>query len=236
MYNIIYALIITPFLFCCTGEKKTATEATVEVADKSSRRINIDDAFNDVREIRLSEIADSVSFLPLETTQYGLVSNIEYNFKFTPSCIIYPSGIFTWTGKFKGNIVKRGQGPYEEPEGGKLLSHNNQYYSKGTKLIEYDITGSPTGKVRNLYENRKFSDKDEFRGVIEFFSAGKNLAVYNYPNHIYFINTDFETIGYRLVAGSDTLKPNWDNTGKNFITYYKDKTLFYNFNRISRHE
>ena len=202
---------------------------TIEVAE-NSRVINIDDAFKDIREIRLSDIADSVSFLPLETTQNGLVSNINANFIFTPSLIIYFSGIFDWTGKFKGNIIKRGQGPYEEPEGGKLLFHNNNFYSKGTKLIEYDNTGSPTGKVRRLYESRIFSDNDELRSSAAFFSAGKNLAVYAYPNLIYFINTDFKTIDARLVAGTDTIKPHIERTIRDdFVTYYKDKTIFYNF-------
>jgi len=218
-----------PFLFCCKGERKSAMGEAVEVATENSRIINIDDAFNDIREIRLSDIADSVSFLPLETTQNGLISTLNI-FKFTPSFINYSFGIFDWTGKFLGSIVKRGQGRFEEPEGGgRVLFNNNHYYSKGTKLIEYDNTGSPTGKVRILYESRKMSEGDIFRAGIEFFNAGNNLAVYNYPNYIYFINTDFETIGSRLVAGSDTSKSDWNTPGKNFVTYYKNKTLFYNF-------
>ena len=229
MYKIIYSLIIMPFLLCCTGGKKAAMEANIEVAE-NSRVINMNDAFKDIREIRLSDIADSVSFLPLETTQSSLVRSVNL-FRFSSSLIIYYSGVFDWTGNFRGNIVKRGQGPYEEPEGGNLLFHNNHFYSKGSKLIEYNNNGSPTGKVRSLYERRKFSNNDELRAGVEFFSAGKNLAIYDCPNRIYFINTDFEIIGSRLVVGPDTLVQNERRsyTGKNFVTYYKDKTIFYNF-------
>ena len=229
MNKIIYSFIIIPFFLSCTSEKKTAVGGSAEVVEENNKVINIDDAFKDIREIRLSEIADSISFLPLETTQAGLVSNIEYNFNFTPFYIIYYSGIFDWTGKFRGNIVKRGQGPYEEPESGKLIFHNNHFYSKGSKLIEYDHTGTPTGKTRRLYESRTFSDKDELREGIEFFNAGKNLAVYDYPNRIYFINTDFEIISSRLVVESDSTNKRGYITGNNFISYYKDKTLFYNY-------
>jgi len=225
MHKIFYSLIIIPFLFCCTNTKKTAMGEIEEVAEKSMA-INIDDAFSDIREIRLSDIADSVSFLPLETTQEGLVTNIEYSFKFTPSFIFYYGGVFDWTGKFRGRIVKRGQGTYED-FGTDLLSHDNHFYSRGNKLIEYDNTGSPTGKVRKLYED--VNDDIDRRAGVEFFNAGKNLAIYSYPNRIFFINTDFETIGTRLVAGSDTLKPHQRDNGKNFATYYKVNTLFYNF-------
>ena len=227
MYKIIYSLLIIPFLCCCTGENKTAKGEAVDDENKNNRIINIDDAFSDIREIRLSDIADSVSFLPLETSSKSLIQGL--SFRFSPSFIFHFSGHFDWTGKYKGSIVKRGQGPYEEPEGGSVLFNNNHYYSKGTKLIEYDNAGSPTGKVRRLYESRKISDKDEFLASLEFFNAGKNIAVYCYPNYIHFVNTDFETIGSRLVAGSDTSKADVNQPGKNFITYYKDKTLFYNF-------
>ena len=226
MYKIIYSLIITLFFFHCAGEKKTATREAVEIADQYSKIINMDDAFNDIREMRLSDIADSVSFLPLETTQDGLVSNPNI-FKFTPSFIYYYGVVFDWTGKFRGRIVKRGQGTYEDFGAGYLLFHDNHFYSKGNKLIEYDNTGSPTGKVRNLYVD--VNDDLDRRAGVEFFNAGKNLAVYSYPNRIFFINTDFETICSRLVAGSDTLMPNGDHTGKNFVTYYQDNILFYNF-------
>ena len=101
---------------------------------------------------------------------------------------------------------------------------------RSTKLLEYDSTGTPTGKVRHLYAPRKFSDNDVFRSGVAFFSTGKNLAIYGYPNLIYFIDTtNLETISSRLVAGTDTLKPNWNPLGKNFITYYKDRPVFYNF-------
>jgi len=222
-----YFLFILSFLFSCTSEKKSTKEEPSEIADKNNNIINIDDAFSDIREIRLSEIADSVSFLPLETTQNGLIPG--YNFRFSPFFIFHFDGHFDWTGKYIGSIVKRGQGPYEEVEGGSVLFHNNHYYSKGAKLIEYDNTGSPTGKVRRLYESRKFSENDKFRASVEFFSAGKNLAVYNYPNYVHFINTDFEIINSILVSGVDSSKADWNPTGKNYITYYKDKIVFYNF-------
>ena len=223
MDKIIYTLIMIPYLLCCMDGKKTAKREALEEKE-NSRIIDFNDAFRDIREIRLTDIADSVSFLPLETKQNGFVSNINM-FEFIPSCIVYYQGIFDWTGKFKGNIVKRGQGRYEEPGIRNLLFHDNHYYSQGTKFIEYDNTGSPTGKIGSLLEE----DKNALRAGVAFFNAGNNLAVYSYPNRIYFLNTDFEIICSRLVAGTDTMKPNGDDIGKNFITYYKDKTLFYNF-------
>ena len=91
MYKIIY--IITPLLFCCTGEKKAAIGAAEEVEDKNiSRVINIDDAFNDIREIRLSDIADSISFLPIETHPNCLISTLNF-FSFSPHYIFFMEAI-----------------------------------------------------------------------------------------------------------------------------------------------
>ena len=114
-------------------------------------------------------------------------------------------------------------------DGGKVLFKDDYFYSMGSKFIEYDSKGTPTGKVVNLYAAREISDNDKFRAGVEFFIAGKNLAIYTYPTRIYFLNTDFETIGSRLVVGSDKIKPSWNTPGKNFVTYNKDKTIFYNF-------
>jgi len=227
MNKMIYSLPLILLLSCCTGGKNTVNGEVVETSDKNSKVINIDDAFNDIREVRLSDIADSVSFLPLETNPNCLISTLNL-FSFSPHYIYYYRGHFDWNGKYCGSIVKRGQGPYEEPVGGTVLFNDNHFYSKGSKFIEYDSKGTPTGKVVNLYDARNFSDNDKFRASIEFFVAGKNLAIYNYPTRIYFINTDFETIGSRLVA-TDTIKPNIDKIREYFITYYKDKTIFYNF-------
>ena len=228
MSKMLFTLIIIPFFLCCAGEKKTAIVEADEVKDINNRIINIDDAFNDIREIRLSDIADSVVFLPIETHPKCLISSLNL-FSFSSSYIYYFGGHFDWNGKYCGTIVKQGQGRYEEFEGGTVLYKDNHFYSKGSKLIEYDNKGVPTGKIMYLYDSRKKSDGDNFRSSVEFFIAGKNFAIYSYPNRIYFLNTNFEAIGSRLVAGIDTQKTNIDNLGKNFVTYYKDKTIFYNF-------
>jgi hypothetical protein len=222
-----FSVILLSFFFGCTGKKPASVEP-----EQKSNIINLDDAFENTREVRLSDIADSVSFLPLETKSNSLIRSLGCEFSL-PYIYKAPVGYFDWTGRYKGKVIKAGQGPYEEPGDGiygKVLFVGNRIYSMASKLIEYDGTGAPTGKVRHLYAPREFSDNDAFRSGVEFFSTGKNLAIYGYPNLIYSIDTaNFETISSRLVAGTDTLKPNWNPLGKNFITYYKDKPVFYNF-------
>ena len=200
--------VILLFLFLGCTEKKPSSVA-VEPEQKSNI-INLDDAFVDIREVRLSDIADSVSFLPLETKSNSLIRSLGCEFSLQ---YIYnaPVGYFDWTGKYKGKVIKAGQGPYEEAGDGiygKVLFVGNRIYSLASKLIEYESTGAPTGKVRHLYAPREFSDNDAFRSGVEFFGTGKNLAIYAYPYFIHFIDTaNFETIGSRLVAGTDSLKP-----------------------------
>ena len=230
-FIVAYAVFFSIFLmfFGCTG-KKTASIAVEQ--EQKSNIINLDDAFVDIREVLLSDIADSVSFIPLETKPNSLIIG--------PGCVFFlsyiynaPVGYFDWTGKYIGKVIRAGQGTYEEPGNGiygDVIFKGNRIYSKSSKLIEYDSTGAPTGKVRYLYDPTEFSYNGDFRVSAEFFNAGKNLAIYSYPNLIYFIDTaNFETIGSRLVAGTDSLKPDLNPIGKNYITYYKDKPVFYNF-------
>jgi hypothetical protein len=203
------------------------TEKPVKV-EQGNNVISLDDAFKNSRDVHLSEIADSVTFLSLETTNHNLLRNPK--FIFSSHYIFAYSTIFDWTGKYRGTIGKKGNGPYEEPEGAvRILFKDNHFYSKGTKFIEYDMNGMPTGKVKRLYDGRKFNTNDILRAGIEFFVVGKYLAAYDYPATIYFFDDDFETVASRRVIGSDTVRPNWNYIGKNFITYYKDTTLFYNF-------
>jgi len=133
---------------------------------------------------------------------------------------------FDWNGRFCGTIVKRGPGPYEDVEGLFLLFVDNHFYSKGSKFIEYDISGKPTGKVRNL---DAATEPGLWRGG-SFSSVGENFVVYDFPTSMYYFNRNFETIASRVVFTADSLPPNPSSIGDSkYITYYKENVLFYNF-------
>jgi hypothetical protein len=178
--------ILSVFLFfSCT--KKTSSEIE---SDQVGNTIDLTAGFDNIHSVRLSEIADSVTFIPFETTPQSLMGLGQRNMIFSPQYIFYYDMYFDWKGNYLGSIVKRGQGPFEEIDGGHLLFKDNHFYSKGSKFIEYDKTGKPTGKVRYLYDAREFEASNFLRWGTAFFSVGENFAVYDYPTTMYFFNKD----------------------------------------------
>ena len=226
MKHYLYVLIVLLFLGC-SGKTPTATDA-----EEISNIIDLSSGLKNIQTVLLSEIVDSITFIPFETTQESLQGQGQNSLiYFSSQNIFYANKRYDWTGKYLGSIGRRGQGPYEEPEGvWSVLFKNNHFYSKGSKFIEYDITGKSTGKVRNLYTTKDFG----YEGILmqggTFFSVGDNFAVYNYPLDIYFFNKNFETLYTRKIVEVDSVKPIYQGIGEqNAISYYKDHVLFYNF-------
>jgi hypothetical protein len=200
--------------------------------------IDIDAGLKNIQTVKLSEIADSVSFLPLETTNESLLGNrISFGaFDFSPSYIFWYNKCFDWSGKFVADIGKRGNGPFEEPEGVQTVLYNdNHFYSKGSKFIEYDNTGIHTGKERNLYVIKNDANGSGLEGILVqgdcFFCTGNHFAVYNYPTDILFFNKkNFETVSTRKVLEVDSVLSIYHGFGSHkYVTYYQDHILFYNF-------
>ena len=219
-----YIFVIIIFLFVgCTGRTPVATE-TKEI----SNVIDLNSGLKNIQAIRLSEIADSITFIPFETPPKSIQGQGQKNIIFSDRYIFFYDKYYDWTGKYLGSIGRRGNGPFEEPEGvNKLLFADNHFYSKGSKFIEYDITGKPTGKKRNLY------DKD-YIGFLtmgtDFFSTGNHFAVFDYPSTIYFFDKNFEIVSSRIITEVDSVKTFYNPIGSsNYVTYYKENILFYNF-------
>ena len=214
-------------MFACSGSGKSTTQIE---CNELSNIIDLTAGFKNVQSVRLSEIADSVTFIPFETTQRSLMGMGQKNILFSSHYIFYYEKYFDWNGNYLGSIIKKGNGPFEEPEGGTLLFRDNHFYSKGSKLIEYDITGKPTGKVRNLYAAREFGLNDLLRRSGGLFFIEENFVAYDFPTTVYFINKNFEFVNSRIMTNVDSLQPVYQNIGESrFITYYNDEVFFYNF-------
>lgn len=228
MHNIIYPLLTIFLLFGCSSPKKKAVPT-----DSRSNIIDLTAGFENIQPVKLSEIADSVSFIPFETTPQSLQGQGQGSLiSFTPEYIFYYTKAFDWNGKYHGTIIRKGRGPLEEPEGGgTLLYSNNHFYSKGSKFIEYDHNGKPTSKVRSLYaESREIRAGDILRYGMGFSLAEENFVAYDFPTTLYYFNKDFETVSSRQVFQADSLPPRFSPLGDyNYLTYYNEKTVFYNF-------
>ena len=214
------------FLVSCTGN-------TSLIDNNISDIIDLTVGLNNIQTVRLSEIADSVSFIPFETNPQSVMGQALRNIEFTPQHIFYFNKYFDWSGKYLGAIGRQGKGPYEEPEGVfNVIYKDNYFYSKGSKFIEYDIIGKPTGKIRNLYSAREFGDNDFLRSADSFITVGEYFVVYDTPITLYYLNDNFETVQSRVVFQTDIPPARTFHQGignSKYITYYKDNILFYNF-------
>ncbi|MDR1671305.1 MAG: 6-bladed beta-propeller, partial [Alistipes sp.] len=141
-----FALIFFAVFACSCGGGKQ--DAPVEV----SNIIDLTTAFHDPREVRLSELVDSISFVILETTPQSNVSDAQ-GIRFSGDYIFSYDKFFNWRGKYLGKVGMgvRGRGPLEEPSGalGGIYA-DGYFYNMGTKLLQFDLTGKTTGKVRNF--------------------------------------------------------------------------------------
>ena len=164
----IYTLCLCAILCACGGNGKQQASATSEKATEEKQvpqypiHVPFEEGMETEREVKLSDIADSVEYIRLETTDEGLV-------KYFKPCLMrrtskyYIFGEFqnvmqfTRDGKFVRNIGRRGQGPGEynyirqvdvDEKAGKVYVQ-----STGRRLNVYDLeTGKflQSGKLANV--------------------------------------------------------------------------------------
>ena len=107
-----YGVFIVFFVISCSGRTSTETE-TIEI----SNIIDLTAGLENIQTVCLSEIADSVTFIPLETNRKSNLADMQDGFQFSSSYIFWFSKYFDWNGQYVGSIGTRGKGPFEEPEG-----------------------------------------------------------------------------------------------------------------------
>lgn len=225
-------------LFACKGKETLSNESSEP--EKRPVVISISDAIlNPQEEIMLSELADSISYIPLETKKECLLKNFPF-FSFTSSYIAYCNYCFDWSGRFKFKVGKLGQGPGEDP--GEILTKitycDNNFYTCGQKMIEYDSLGSFTGKELSLYSVDKskgiISPKNLHR-IEALNSCNGKLLIYNYPDTLFIMDKDFEyTAKHSVMPWNNNSYPYFlslESPYDKYITTYRETALLYNYFR-----
>lgn len=181
--------------------------------------------------MKLSELVDNITFVRLETNKESLVKYTRYAV-YSKDFMFFEDRVFSWDGKWKANIGKDGRGPYEEIGGmDNIAFKGGKFYSKGGKLLEFDINGMPTKKVRYLQNepinNHIGSTLRNAIGQITF--AGKYLFL-NAIDAAYFINPDnFQTeLRIELIPNKIINEKIDGNMGIGNISYYCDNILYCN--------
>ena len=224
---LILGVMILGFMAC--SNKKTV-EPNPVVLDNI---IHLSTAIKNVREeMMLSELVDSVSYVPLETKSNCMLGNTQ-RLTFSPQYIFYSNYCFDWNGRFLFRIGNQGQGACEDiyAHVAEIVYLNNHFYGNASKIIEYDDRGKCTGKELSWYAQKTMDTAPVGRMVnkVCFAPAGENLMFYNSPDTVYFINTDYEFVAKRSMMpwNRKGIAPSMESV--KYTSYYKDTTLFYNF-------
>ncbi len=227
-------LIILIYSFCLVGCSNSSTKTNIEEPTDAgiSNEILLSEIIADIDDtMLLSQWVDSITYVPLETTNNNLIRKFDFNI--TPEYVFYRNYCFDWNGNFVKRFGRLGQGPCEDQ--GQMITSaafiNNLFYTKGSNLIEYDKNGVCTGKSKLLYKIApgKFSLKFANTGVIK--RTGSNIVTFQYPDSVYFINTDLEIVNSRPIMNWDQEMPA-QAIGPDYkmrFTHYNDTLLFYNY-------
>lgn len=140
-----YLLIVTYFVgWSCTS------------VDMQNRITNvyIEDGVLNPKALYLSNVANSVSYIHLQTDTLCLVSNND-RFQLTDKHIIIYGNrclLFSRKGNFIRTIGKQGKGPQEYISAGRGYTHNNLIYVPSVKNQQvYDFQGNFIKTVKNSY-------------------------------------------------------------------------------------
>ena len=215
--------------FTACSNKKTVNPNPV-VRDNI---IHLSTAIKNVREeMMLSELVDSVRYIPLETNPHCMLGNYQ-RLTFSPQYIFYLNYCFDWNGQFLFRIGSQGQGACEDiyVHVADIVYLNNHFYGNASKIIEYDDRGKCTGKELSWFTQKTMDTAPVGHLVNQvcFAPAGENLMFYNFPDTVYFINTDYEFVAKRSMMpwNRKGIAPSMESV--KYTSYYKDTTLFYNF-------
>jgi hypothetical protein len=189
--------------------------------------IDLTMALHNPQEVRLSEFVDSISFVVLETTPQSNLSDAQL-IRFSGDYIMAYDKFFNWSGKYLGRIGQVGRGPLETLWPVSNAIHVGEYfYALGEKLLQFDLKGRATGKVREL--NSPFDHMGILLDASGFSWADDNFVTYSAPDSVYFIDCNFQIIDGRQVSDMAYEKGSYYDYNGEKVTEYDGKPVFYNF-------
>lgn len=119
------------FVSCNTSPSKE------EVGLATDNIVRFGEAIQQAREVKLSELVDSIELVPLETSSESLVRGTSW-YTHTPPYICVSGNLFNYKGKHVHRIGRQGQGPCEDTYASFEVLFNpthNMFLTKGSKLF-----------------------------------------------------------------------------------------------------
>ena len=174
--------------------------------------------------MKLSEVVDSIVYVPLETKIYLTNGLLQY---------VKPYW-FDAKGKYVKQIGKLGGGPGEDTSPwGYMVTYDEKrglFYTQGNKIIQYDRNGKFTGVEKTV----RYTSGGIVSGgsLADMVTADSLYMLVSYPDSVYWMNTNLNIVySERIPLDSSLHQP--DNVRAQAIQYefsdYDGHTLFYNF-------
>ena len=111
--------------------------------------IHLAEAIANPVKMNLSEIVDSIKFVPISSKEHFIKDAILIDYV-KPYLVAYPGCVYNMQGEFVGYVGKFGQGPGEESSNNlRIIYDENKklFYSRGDKIIQYHHDGKFTGSA-----------------------------------------------------------------------------------------
>ena len=206
-YTLLCLLSLALCLLGCKNNKGPVSLESQNPATQPERKDNIIHLSaaieNAKEEMLLSELVDSISYIPMETNPSSMVRGISrMSFNLSPEYIFYCNQCYDWKGKFIRSIGRVGQGPCEDVSAryADIIYHKDSFYGNRYKIIEYDRNGNCTGKERTWNTAKSLEERGTgFSYMVCLAPAGDNLMLYNFPDTVYFMDTDYKFVVKRAM-------------------------------------
>ncbi|MDR1338696.1 MAG: 6-bladed beta-propeller [Prevotellaceae bacterium] len=155
------------FIVCCTVLFSCKDKRNTEVIFGNTETVSLD-MKDKSQSIEITDLADSVRYVKLETTDESMIGEITqvifhdglFYIKDTKTASVL---VFDKTGKYKFNISKKGRGPGEYVEITRMMidRKNGQiilYDIHTRKIVYYTLTGKFVKEIRSFSENATIRD------------------------------------------------------------------------------
>lgn len=250
---ILFRLLIGSFVIsicfsCNTQANKNNNTSSIKYKYASMKdgvlHLDLNEARKHPEELKLSEICDSLIYVPLETTNASLIGNIINDIKIDGEDIFIRAGWrllhFNKTGKFINQIGKTGRGPGEYVCGGFCIDKVKQrIFAIATyrhKILCFDYDGillSDTLKIQPDQTNIHFNDSLN----MFYFGYGYDLLCTDEMNkHSYNIYTSVNLNTNKVQIHKSKYFPNeyGDKRAKFYVNY--EGNIYYLYNNHFRYQ
>lgn len=217
-------LIIVFLLFSCSEQMQV---------EKRNNVIYLADAIANPIKMNLSEIVDSLTFIPMDS-EPSIKDRMFIGYS-KPYIIVYPASVFNMQGQFLKRIGSLGQGPGEESNSWGYSVYYDEdkdlFYTKGDKIIQFNKNGVFTGtEIRVTYRNKEQDNKVSagLKSPYEFVRSGKYNVLINYPDSAFWIDKNLQTVKKeRLIPNELFLNSPGGRVSMPYTFFTRNDTSFY---------